>query len=157
MSIRSNRWCATAGVAVLTLTSLPALAGLGGDLSSVSVDRVHMNAQLRGSIPGTGYSVEQLELPSGTLVSEYVAPDGKVFAVSWRGPTKPDLRQTLGSYFDQVVAASKQARHNPGTRRHFQIRQSDLVFESNGHMRDFYGRAYIPSLLPPNVTSSDIQ
>jgi hypothetical protein len=155
--MRLNGWCRAAGLAVLGLTSLPAFAGLGGDLSSVSADRAHMNAQLRGSTPGTRFSVEQLELPSGTLVSEYVSPDGKVFAVSWRGPTKPDLRQALGSYFDQVAAASKQAPHNPGTRRHFAISQSDLVFESNGHMRDFYGRAYIPSLLPPNVSSVDIQ
>ncbi|HUN75977.1 MAG TPA: DUF2844 domain-containing protein [Steroidobacteraceae bacterium] len=157
MSMRLNGWRAAAGVAILTLTSLPALAGLGGDVSSVSVDRANMRAQLRGTTPGKAFSVEQLELPSGTVVSEYISPDGKVFAVSWRGPTKPDLRQTLGSYFDQVVAASKQAPHSPATRRHFQIRQSDLVFESNGRMRDFYGRAYIPSLLPPNVSSADIQ
>jgi hypothetical protein len=157
MRTRLNGWWPAAGLAVLTLTSWPALAGLGGDLSSVSADRAHMNAQQRGSVPGTRFSVEQLELPSGTLVSEYVSPTGKVFAVSWRGPTKPDLRQTLGSYFDQVAAASKQAPHGPGTRRHFQIRQPDLVYESNGRMRDFYGRAYIPSLLPPNVSTADIR
>jgi hypothetical protein len=157
MSMRLNGWCRALGLAVLALVSLPALAGLGGDVSSVSADRAHMNAQVRGSTPGARFSVEQLQLPSGTVVSEYLSPDGKVFAVSWRGPTKPDLRQTLGSYFDQVVSASKQATHNPGTRRHFAIRQSDLVFESNGRMRDFYGRAYIPSLLPPNVSSADIR
>ena len=157
MSMRLNGFWPLASLAVLTLGSLPCLAGLGGDLSSVSADRAHMNAQQRGETLGARFSVEQLQLPSGTVVSEYVSVDGKVFAVSWRGPTKPDLRQTLGSYFGQVAAASSQASHGPGTRRHFQIRKPDLVYESNGRMRDFYGRAYIPSMLPPNVSAADIQ
>ncbi|HTX24282.1 MAG TPA: DUF2844 domain-containing protein [Steroidobacteraceae bacterium] len=156
MSIRSRGWSAIVGIAGLGLGALPALAGLGGDLTSVTADGARMKAEVRAGAPAVGYSVQQLKLPSGTIVNEYISPAGKVFAVSWFGPLKPDLRQTLGSYFQQVVTASQQAPHNTGTRRHFEIKQPDLVFESHGRMRAFYGRAYVPSLFPPNVTVADI-
>jgi hypothetical protein len=150
-------WGLGAGLAVLSLASLPALAGLGEDVSSVQKDRVAMKAQSRTSTPAAGYSVEQIQLPSGTVLNEYVSPEGKVFAISWHGPAKPDLRQAFGSYFQQYTTAAQQAPHNPATRRHFQIRQPDLVVESGGRMRAFYGRGYVPSLLPPNVTADDIR
>lgn len=145
------------GLALLGLSSLPALAGLGGSVDSVQADGVHMKAQVRGSTAAAGFSVEELQLPSGTVVKEYVSPAGKVFAVSWHGPTMPDLRQTLGSYFHQYAEASRVAVHNARTRRHFEVNESDLVVQSEGRMRDYFGRAYVPSLLPPNVTAADIQ
>jgi hypothetical protein len=157
MSMRFLSWGRAAGLAVLTLGSLPALAGLGGDISSVQADRSEMKAQVRATAPTVGYSVEQMQLPSGTLLSEYLSPDGKVFAVSWFGPTKPDLRQALGSYVQQYMTATAQVPHNSATRRHFQLRTPELVVESSGRMRAFYGRAYVPSLLPPNVTVDDIE
>jgi hypothetical protein len=157
MSMRSRGFGALIGFAALALTALPALAGLGGDLSSVAADRASMRAEPRTTAATVGYSVQQMQLPSGTVVNEYLSPAGKVFGVSWSGPTKPDMSQTLGSYFQQAVSASKQLQHNPGLRRHFEIRQADLVLESHGHMRAFYGRAYVPSLLPPNVTAADIR
>jgi Protein of unknown function (DUF2844) len=145
------------GLALLGLTSLPAAAGLGGNADSVQADGAHMKAQNRGSVSAVGYSVDQLTLPSGTVVREYLTPDGIVFGVSWQGPTMPDLREIFGSYFEQYVAASESTGHNAGTRRHFEVKQGDLVVQSNGRMRDYYGRAYVPSLLPPNVTAADIQ
>jgi Protein of unknown function (DUF2844) len=145
------------GLALLGLTSLPASAGLGGNADSVQADGAHMKAQVRGSTNAAGYSVERLTLPSGTVVREYLTEGGVVFAVSWQGPTMPDLRDTLGSYFEQYTAASAAAQHDARTRRHFEVNESDLVVESNGRMRDYYGRAYVPSLLPPNVTAADIQ
>ncbi len=156
MSTRTSGFGALIGFSALAFTSLPALAGLGGDISSVEADRASMKAEIRATAPTVGYSVQEMRLPSGTLVNEYISPAGTVFAVSWSGPTKPDLSQTLGSYFQQVAAAGQQTAHNPGMRRHFQIREPDLVFESSGHMRAFYGRAYVPSLIPPNVTAADI-
>jgi hypothetical protein len=157
MSMRLHRWGRITGLAVLSLAAVPAMAGLGGDLSSVQADRADMKAQIRATPATVGYSVEQMQLPGGTVVSEYVSPDGKVFAVSWHGPSKPDLRDALGSYFQQYVTARGQVIHSPGMRRHFQITEPDLVVESSGRMRAFYGRAYVPSLLPPNVSVADIQ
>jgi hypothetical protein len=31
------------------------------------------------------------------------------------------------------------------------------VVETGGHMRDLRGRAYLPSLLPPDVSADEIQ
>jgi hypothetical protein len=154
---RLHGWGLGVGLALLTLASLPALAGLGEDVASVQKDRVAMKAQTRTSTAAVGYSVEQMQLPSGTVLNEYVSPEGKVFAISWHGPAKPDLRQAFGSYFQQYTSAARQAPRNPTTRRHFQIRQPDLVVESGGRMRAFYGRSYVPSLMPANVTADDIR
>lgn len=155
--MRAHWYMTALGLALLWQASTPALAGLGGTVDSVQADTVNMKAELRAATPGAGYSVQELQLPGGTVVKEYVSPSGTVFAVSWHGPFMPNLGQILGTYYQQYVAASKAAVHNGATRRHFQIRQSDLVVQSNGHMRSFHGDAYVPSLLPPNVTPSDIQ
>jgi len=145
------------GLALLGQASLPALAALGGTVDTVQADSTRMKAELKAAVPGAGYSVQQLQLPSGTVVSEYVAPNGTVFGVSWHGPMMPNLQQIFGTYFQQYVSASSVAPHNAGTRRHFQIREPDLVVQSNGRMRFYYGRAYVPSLIPANVTADDIQ
>lgn len=144
-------------LAIAALSSLPALAALGDNVASVSTDRVHMHAQQRGVTSAVGYTVQEIEAPSGTLVREYVSPNGTVFAVSWTGPSKPDLRQLFGSYFQQFVSASKSVRHGAAARRHFELRQPDLIVQSNGRMRAFHGRAYVPSLLPPGITPDSIR
>ncbi len=153
---RAPRYAVAMGLALLGQASLPALAGLGGNLDSVQADTAHLKAQRKAGTLGTDYSVQQLQLPSGTVVNEFLTPNGIVFAVTWHGPTMPDLQQIFGNYFQQYVAASGSASHNGGTRRHFRIEQPDLVVESNGRMRAYFGRAYVPSLLPPNVTAADI-
>jgi len=93
-------------------------------------------------------------LPSGTLVREYSGADGYVFAVTWNGPFMPNLRQTLGRYFDVYVAAAKANRTD---HRHLQIEQNDLVVQASGRMHSFAGRAYLPLALPPGVSPGDLQ
>lgn len=152
------RLAALAGAGWLAVASLPAWAALGGDMSSVAADGAHMRAQVRNSTStAPGYSVQQLTLPVGTVVREYVTPAGTVFAVTWRGPSKPDLRELFGSYFQQYVDAASIAEHGAAARRHFEVRQSNLVVQSSGRMRAFHGRAYVPSLVPAGVPLSDIQ
>jgi hypothetical protein len=93
-------------------------------------------------------------LPDGTLLREFVAPDGNVFAVAWNGPTQPNLRQALGKHFDALVAAprAKIADH-----RHLQIQQGDLVVQASGHMRAaISGRAYLASAIPSGVNLGDL-
>src|SRR5258708_27608906 len=82
--------------------AVPAFAGLGADAASVQSDVVRMRGALRVT-EGAGFAVHEITSPSGTVVREYVSPDNRVFAVSWRGPGIPDLRQMLGSYYDQFV------------------------------------------------------
>ena len=131
----------------------PARAGLGQPVASVSADRTRMKGQLRQR-SGVGYTVEEITVPSGTVVKEFVSPAGIVFAVSWYGPSMPNLQQTLGSqYFSQLEAAEKTHRfgHN-----HVELSGSKLVVHAGGHMRSFYGMAYVPSLLPSGVSLSDL-
>jgi len=128
-------------------------AALGEPGASVQSDV----AQLRGEVTVTRnalYEIHAIQMPSGTQVREYAATDGKVFAVAWNGPTVPNLRQTLGQYFDRFVAAAKDNR--PG-RHPLRIAESDLVVHAGGHMRAFSGVAYLPQALPDGVTPGDLK
>jgi hypothetical protein len=130
---------------------LPARAALGGDAASVEADRVNLKGALRVT-PAASYQLQELTLPSGTVLHEYLAA-GKVFAVSWRGPLMPDLSQVLGGYFARYAQAATQPaiRH-----RLVVVNDPDLVMSSAGHMHAFHGRAWIPSLLPAGFSLADI-
>jgi hypothetical protein len=142
-------WAALAG----GLTSQPAAAALGQDVASVEADRQHMKGQVRPTAVA-GYSVQEIQTSTNTVIREYVSAAGTIFAVSWRGPVMPDLQQILGSYFEQYRTA---ARAPHAGHRHLAIEQPGLVLHSNGQMRAFYGKAYVPGLLPANFSPGDIQ
>jgi Protein of unknown function (DUF2844) len=140
--------------AILVAGFCPGIASatLGEPEASVKADV----AQLNGSITvtdRTGYRVHEIQLSSGTLVREFVGPDGKVFGIAWKGPTIPNLRQTLGSYFDSYVTAAKANRMG---HTHLKIQQNDLVVQAGGHMRAFSGRAYLPQAVPSGVSVGDL-
>lgn len=140
---------------VLMVTAGPALAELGGNAASVAADRQHMMAQQRSTVAAPAYTVQEMQAPDGTVVREYVSSAGVVFAVTWKGPQAPDLQQLFGSkYFSQWQDAAKAQplRHGPQ-----QIKQSDLVVESGGHMRSYVGRAYVPQLVPQGVPVDQLQ
>jgi hypothetical protein len=151
-AIRMLGWL-TAGVLMSQAVCLPALATLGEDVTTVENDRLQMKAQLR-TTSVAGYTVHEIQTPANTVVREYVAPSGKVFAVSWSGPLLPDFRQTLGRYFDDYNSGASAPRAG---RRHLSIERTDLVVNSYGRMRAFYGNAYVPSLLPANFSVADIK
>jgi len=133
--------------------TLPAFAALGESAASVEADAAKMKGQARATAVA-GYTVKEITLPSGTIVREYVSAEAKVFAVTWSGMSRPDLQQTLGTYFEQykAAAAAPHAGHH-----HLTIHQPDLVLSSSGHMRAWRGKAYVPALLPPNFSVDDIR
>ena len=101
------------------------------------------------------YTVSQSTLDSGTVVREYSDTAGKVFAVSWRGPTLPDLRTLLGEKFAVMnTAAGQRARAGHSQ---LALNQSDVVLVSSGHMRSFAGHARIPSALPAGFDTTAIE
>jgi len=104
--------------------------------------------------PAGALQKQQLQLPSGTIVTEYLGAGGAVYAVTWHGPSLPNLRQVLGNYFSayQSAAQTPVVRH-----RLVRVNSADLVVESSGKMRAFVGRAWLPALLPSGVTPVDIQ
>ncbi|MHB8621888.1 MAG: DUF2844 domain-containing protein [Sulfuricaulis sp.] len=145
-------------LAALSCAAL-AHAELGGNISSIENDRVHMNikAAARQSPSSTGsYTVYEITLPSGTIVRQYVSTvGGVIFAVAWSGPFVPDLQQILGSNFNKMI--SRQAGQVAAGRRFIIQHYSDLVVESGGHPRSFMGRAYLPDALPDGFAVQDIQ
>lgn len=153
---RGFAWAKLTGIALAMLgLCLPALAALGGDLSSVQADQAHMKASLKTTV-GQPYTVHEMKTPAGTIVHELVSANGKVFAVAWHGPAIPPLQQILGTYFQQY-SAGVQAHHDPRVRRApLNIQQPGLVVQSSGHPRGFFGRAYVPQMLPPGVTADQI-
>jgi hypothetical protein len=130
----------------------PALAALGGDATSVESDRASMKGALRVT-PGVDYSVHEIQTSAGIVIREYVSAQGQVFAVSWRGPGIPDLRQMLGSYYGEFVQATSEPHYN---HHHLSVRTAGVVVESSGRTRAFFGRAWAPALLPQNFSLKDI-
>jgi hypothetical protein len=143
-----------AGAAVLAaLWSCVASATLGEQESSIGAEPQLANASIKETALGS-YRVHEIVQPFGTVIREYAGLDGKVFAVTWHGPFSPNLRQTLGSYFDQYAAADPAGRQD---RNHVQVRTSNLVVQVGGHMRAYSGRAYLPQALPSGITAGDLE
>lgn len=155
MTLTSRRWV------VLTLTLGHALAGpvwaaLGGSTDSVSADANTLRGQLV-STPMAAYDLHQIST-GAVVINEYVTRSGRVFAVTWRGPIPPNLRQLLGDYFARFQSAALAAHQvSAGIHRQLSIAQSDLVVQSSGRLRSFRGLAYLPSLLPTGVSVSELQ
>ena len=131
----------------------PAWAGLGQPAASVLADQQRLRAPLR-TMANDGYTVQQIEVADGTVVREYVSPAGLVFGVAWQGLKVPDLTQLLGAYFPvyQAAVPAPVRRRAPVV-----VHTEALVVEMSGHMRAFVGRAYVPSLVPRDVTPEVIQ
>ncbi len=143
-------------LAACAMLAFPALAfaSLGGTADTVQSDQVKMKAASRVARSAANYTVQEIQLASGTTVREYVAQNGAVFGVAWKGPVKPDLQQILGQYFS-ALSDPTAVKHSNHTQLH--VQKDELVIHSSGHMRAFAGQAYLSSALPQGVTASDIQ
>lgn len=130
-----------------------ATATLGEPEITVQTDVARSHALLRSTEDRAGYRMHEIQLISGTVMREFVAPNGNVFAVTWQGPIRPDLRQALGQYFDAYTSAP---RSKFADRRHVQIQQGDLVVQAGGHMRALSGKAYLLSAVPSGVSIGDL-
>jgi len=144
-----------ASVMVMLGFGVQAMGALGGDGSSVEADRARMKASVK-TTQSDAYSVQEMQAPGGMVINEYVAPSGRVFAVAWHGPFVPDMRQILGTYFQQYSAAL-QAQPKRYGRRPLNIQQSGLVVQASGRMRAYWGRAYVPEMLPDGITADEIK
>ena len=154
MMILSQYWFRLAlPLVAFAIAATPVAARLGDRLASVSTDAAAMRAQV-ATRSMDGYARHDLTRANGGNVREFTNAAGAVFAVTWSGPGKPDLRSLLGPYFSQLQPAAHgngraTGRMMPGMRRPMLIDQSDLRIRATGHMGWFHGVAYIPSLVPP--------
>ena len=142
----------------LGLLTVPAhlFAALGGDTNSVQSDRVHMQGSLR-STRAQNYTVHEIQAAAGTTVREYISPSGTVFAVAWKGPWPPDMRQLLGDYFEQYAQAAQIQSNVRTGRRPLHIELPGLVVHISGHPRSFAGTAYLPDRLPQGVRAEELR
>ncbi|HUI81456.1 MAG TPA: DUF2844 domain-containing protein [Bryobacteraceae bacterium] len=143
------------GLLILVLGSAPAWAILGESESSVTLDQQVLRGADREEAR-TGYKIHQLTMADGGVVKEFVAPAGLVFGIAWQGSRMPNLQQLLGSHMAELETALQSNARQPG-RRPLIVRTDKLVFVSGGHMRAFHGYAYVPSLVPGNVSPEAVQ
>lgn len=63
-----------------------------------------------GLVSAAPYSVRQSIDANGVTIREYVLSANVVFAVTWDGPVRPNMRALLGSYFANYVASGQRDR-----------------------------------------------
>jgi hypothetical protein len=134
----------------------PVAASLGGDIASVTADRMHSQGALQNITQTGTYTVHDMRMASGTVVREYSSTTGRVFGVAWAGPWLPDLQQLLGPYFDRYQAGLRAAQKRRG-RGPIVIDTPDLVVRVIGHPRAFSGTAYVPSMMPLGIQPESIR
>ncbi len=140
---------------VMALPVASAWAGLGEGQGSVDTDRVRMRA--RHSVArAQQYAVHDLTMADGSRVQQYVAGQGRVFAVRWNTLYKPDLSALLGTSFPDYASAAQVAAKRGGIQRQFHHEGNDLVLQSSGHLHVFSGYAYRRSLLPHGVSAQSL-
>ena len=100
-----------------------------------------------------GYSVEEITRGDGSILREFVSPDGQIFGVAWQGMTMPNLSQILGPSSD-VFQKATQGTHHRGP---LSVHVGQLVVETGGHMRSFRVRAYRLDLLPKGISEEVVQ
>lgn len=147
------------GIAALTrmvpllLLCVPMFATLGEPVASVQTDQAHMKGSLRVT-QNAAYSVHEIQAQPGAVVREYASPQGTVFGVAWQGPGYPDMRQLLGTYFDQYAQAMRTRTTRRGP---VYLQLPGLVVQVSGHARAFTGKAYVPQMLPQGVTADTVK
>jgi hypothetical protein len=139
---------------ILMWGAVPGWAALGETESSVQADGQVLQGHIRDEVH-PGYRLHLITDASGGVIREFVSPAGKVFGVSWQGPFLPNMQQLLGSYFPylQQYAQAQTGRHGGP----LIIQKFNFVFSSGGHMRSYHGRAYVPDLVPTNLTPEVVQ
>ena len=142
---------------VLAALTSPAHATLGGKAASVETDRARLNARIAARLDRATYSLHEMTLDSGTTAREFIRPDGTVFAVSWQGPQRPNLKQLFGdSYFSRFQADNK-STPRIRMRRALASTHSDFVVRTGGHSGAFWGFAYLPQTAPGGFPVQTLQ
>jgi len=140
----------------ILLTAFPAWGALGGDTVSILADQSALQGSRRTTAT-KAYTLHEIQAANGTVVREYQSTDGSVFAVTWHGQFRPDMRQVMGSYFDQYAQAMQARSSTRRGRGPVTIEQPGLTVQLGGHMRALVGRAYVPEKLPQGMRAEDIQ
>jgi hypothetical protein len=140
--------------AVLIFSS-QTLAILGEKVASITADKTRFKAKSYKRMQSDSYSIHEMEI-DGNIVKEFASPDGDVFAVSWRGLKPPNLETLFGKHYDDYKKQFDQQPRQKG-RQPIQVKASNVVVRHGGHMRDLFGNACIPNLMPADHRCEDFQ
>jgi hypothetical protein len=144
--------CAISVLAAAVAFSPCTQAALGEDVDSVAADQIRLQARLQ-VVHKPNHTIHEMQVPTGGNIREFVADSGKVFAVSWSGGWRPNLREMMGEHYDRYLAAVKGRRMARGL---FRIELPGMVVVMGGHQRAFFGHVYLTDLLPPGFLVEDI-
>ena len=137
---------------VLWTSAVEARAALGLWQDSVAADAQALKGNLTTKqMPG--YTVQQITRTDGTVLREFVSPEGRVFGIGWQGPTMPNFPQLLGPSY----VAFQQATQSVRRRGPLSVHAGQLVVETGGHLRAFHVRAYLADLLPSGISQGVVQ
>ena len=145
--------CAAAALAVGMQFSSGAHAALGEDVSAVAAVQARLGASLQIRHRDS-YAIHELTAPTGTTVREFVGQSGKVFAVSWSGGWRPNLRDLMGAHYDRFIAGTRGRRAARGPVR---IELPGMVVVMGGRQRAFFGQVTLTDLLPAGIGPEDLR
>jgi hypothetical protein len=152
-SIRHPWPGAVAALALATCFSPTARAALGDDVSAVAADQARLGASLQVHRRGA-FAIHELSAPAGGKLREFVGDKGKVFAVSWSGGFRPNLRDVMGAHYDRFIAGTRGRRATRGIVR---IELPGMVVVMGGYLRTFFGQVVLTELLPAGVAAEDLR
>ena len=130
-----------------------ALASLGDSVADSRGDD-RLCGDTKHASTFTGYKVIEFDRKDGSVIREYVNGAGQIFGVSWQTGRVPDMKTLLGGYFPEFQRAVQARGHRPGP---MVLKTKNLVVESAGHMRAYFGRAYLTKLLPNSLTPTVVK
>jgi hypothetical protein len=119
-------------------------AAVGDDVAVVAADQARWRASLRITAM-KDYAIHELTSAVGTTVREYVGSSGKIFAVSWSGGWRPNLRDIMGGRYDQYIEATRGKRRGRGPVR---VELPGMVVAMGGYLRTFWGHVVLTDLAP---------
>jgi hypothetical protein len=150
----SRHWLlAIAALALAMQFSPGARAALGEDAAALAVDQARLGASLQVH-RRDAYAIHELTAPTGTKVREFVGDSGKVFAVSWSGGWRPNLRDIMGAHYDRFIAGTRGRRATRGIVR---IELPGMSVVMGGYLRTFFGQVILTDLLPDGVAAGDLR
>ena len=103
---------------------------------------------------GVEYSVHQVIEPSGLTIAEYADTMGVVFAVSWSGSFRPNLRRLMGAHYEPYVAAARGRRAQRGGVSRIEL--PGLVVVIGGNQRASFGKLYLTGSFPGPLRPEDL-
>ncbi len=143
---------------LFNLSAHSSFAGLGDIEDSVASDQTKIFSAKASSSTTAHGNVRMHEIKQKTqTVHEFVSQDGKVFAVTWKGPVHPDFSILFSSYFKDYQNAREEAQKQQIRRRSGMLESGDLHIEYGGHMAAQMGRAWVKSLLPTGFDTDEIR